>query len=145
MNLFLFRWLIQMIAVWAATAIVPGVDYDDWQSLLIAALVLGILNSLVKPILKIISIPFIIMTLGLFLIVINAILLRMTAWLVTGFHVSGFWPAIGASLVISIVSMFLGYNRTARRSTRRVVTDDFEPPFPPRNGPPPGNGPIIDV
>lgn len=131
-----------MIAVWVASAIVPGVSYDNAKSLLIAALVLGILNSLVKPIMQVISIPFIIMTLGLFLLVINALLLRMTAWLVDGFHVSGFWPAVGASLVISIVSMFLGYNRVKKRTT--IVNDD-EPPFSAGNGPPPGKGPIIDV
>lgn len=134
-----------MIGVWVATAIVPGIKYDDWQSLLVAALVLGILNSLVKPMLQLISIPFIIMTFGLFLLVINALLLRMTAWLVEGFHVAGFWPAVGASLVISIVSMFLGYNRTSRRKTRRDAEIEVEPTYQPRQGPPPGKGPIIDV
>ncbi len=131
-----------MIAVWVASAIVPGVSYDNAQSLLIAALVLGILNSLVKPVMQLVSIPFIIMTFGLFLLVINALMLRMTAWLVEGFHVSGFWPAVGASLVISIVSMFLGYNR---KETTKVTTNEDQPPFTNGNEPPPGKGPIIDV
>jgi len=138
----LLRWIIQMIAVWVATAIVPGVSYDNAQSLLIAALVLSILNILVKPVMQVISIPFIIMTFGLFLLVINALLIRMTAWLVNGFHVSGFWSAVGASLVISIVSMFFGYNRLKKRV---VAPDDDEPTFTAGNGPPPGKGPIIDV
>jgi len=142
MSKFIFRWIVQMIAVWAATKIVSGISYDDWQSLLIAALVLGILNSLVKPVLQVLSIPFIIMTLGLFLIVINAILLRITSGLVHGFHVTGFWPAVGGSLVISVVSMFLGYPR----AKRRIVVDRQEPPDDlTTNGPPPGKGPIIDV
>lgn len=141
---FIFRWLVQMVAVWVAAGIIPGIGYDNGQSLLIAALVLGILNSLVKPVLKVVSIPFIIMTFGLFLLVINALLLRMTAWLVTGFHVSGFWSAVGGSLVISIVSMLLGYNK----KPPRIVVNRTEPeqqPYSSSNGPPPGKGPIIDV
>lgn len=132
-----------MVAVWVAANIIPGIVYDNWQSLFVAALVLGILNSLVKPVLQIVSIPFIIMTLGLFLLVINAILLRMTAWLVDGFHVSGFWPAMGGSLVISIVSMFLGYSKIKKRIV--IDRDRPEPPSFTQYGPPPGNGPIIDV
>jgi len=139
---FIFRGIILMTAVWIAAAIVDGISYDNWQSLLIATLVLGILNSVVKPVLQILSIPFIVLSLGFFLLVINAILLHMTAWLVPGFHVSGFWPAVWGSIVISIVSMFLGYNR--RQAP--VVVDRPEPfSSSTRNGPPPGNGPIIDV
>lgn len=140
---FLFRWLGQTIAVAVAAAVVHGIHYDNWLSLLIAALVLGILNSLVKPILKILSLPFIIMTFGLFLLVINALLLRMVAWLVNGFHVDGFWPAVWGSLVISIVSLFLGYNRPARRN--RIIIDRTPSENSNRRGPPPGEGPIIDV
>jgi len=141
MSDFIFRWFVQMIAVWVATKIISGINCDDWPSLLIAALVLGILNSFVKPILKVLSIPFIIMTLGLFLIVINAGLLLLTAHLVEGFHVTGFWPAVGGSLVISIVSMFLGYPK----AKRRVVINRQEQQDYTTNGPPPGKGPIIDV
>jgi putative membrane protein len=138
----LFRWFVLMIAVWAATAIVPGVAYTGWQDLLIASLVLAILNVFVRPLLRLISLPFIILTLGLFLLVINALLLELTAWLVPGFRVDGFWPAMGGSLVISLVSVLLGYpNRP-----RHVVVNPPPPgPPPPRQGPPPGKGPIIDV
>jgi len=94
-------------------------------------------------VLQVISIPFIIVTFGFFLLVINAIILHLTAWLVEGFHVSGFLSALCASLVISVVSMFLGYNRNG--NTRRVEYCNREPPFIQGNEPPPGKGPIIDV
>jgi putative membrane protein len=120
---------------------VPHIEYDDWRSLLIAALVLGVLNTVVRPILRLISLPFIILSFGLFLLVINALLLKLTAWLVPGFHVAGFWPAVGASVVISIVSMFLGYSGGPRR---RIVVNDVNAPPSDRTAPP-GKGPIIDV
>jgi putative membrane protein len=138
----LFRWMVLSIAVWVAAAIVPGVAYSRAQDVLVAALVLGILNACVKPVLQLVSIPFILVTLGLFLVVINALLLRLTAWLVPGFTVAGFWPAAGGSLVISLVGVFLGYSPRPRQAVYHV-------PRPPsrrqRGGPPPGKGPIIDV
>jgi putative membrane protein len=143
----LFRWFILTIAVWAATQIVPGVSYERPPDLLIAALVLGILNAFVRPLLRLISLPFIILTFGFFLLVINALLLWLTSKLVHGFHVAGFWPAAWASLVVSLVSFFLGYSRP--RQTRARIIFNHAPPPPPtprrRKGPPPGKGPIIDV
>ena len=118
------------------------------QDLLIAALVLGVLNALVKPILRLISLPFIILTFGLFLVVINALLLWLTSRLVSGFHVHGFRHAVGASLVVSLVSMLLGYSgRRRARSQPRIIINHPPPPSPPPalRGPPPGKGPIIDV
>jgi putative membrane protein len=136
------RWIVLALAVWAAAAIVPGIDYDDGQSLLIAALVLGVLNAFVKPALSILSLPFVVLTLGLFLVVVNAIVLLLTAWLVPGFHVNGFWPAAGGSLVISIVSFFLG-SPELRDGTIVITRVKTVSPIPRR--PPPGKGPIIDV
>ena len=107
----LVRWLILTFAVWVAAHLVPGIAYDHWQSLLIAALVLGILNAFVKPILMLISLPLIFFTFGLFLVLINALLLKATSWLVPGLHVASFWSALGGSLVVSIVSLFFGYSR----------------------------------
>ena len=107
----LVRWLILTLAVWVAAYVVPGITYDHWQSLLIAALVLGILNAFVKPILMLISLPLIFVTFGFFLVLINALLLKATAWLVPGLHVASFWSALGGSLVVSIVSLFFGYRR----------------------------------
>ena len=137
----LARWFVLTISVWAATAIVPGVSYQRWQDLLIAALVLGVLNALVKPVLQLISLPFILFSLGLFLLVINALLLLLTEHLVHGFHVAGFWSAVGGSVVISVVSMFLGHSKRSSRSAPRSAP----PPPKPHYGPPPGKGPIIDV
>ena len=137
------RWFVLVVAVWASANIVHGITYDDLQALLIAALVLSVLNSFVKPLLLLIAMPFVVLTLGLFLFVINALLLWLTSRMVAGFHVAGFWPAVGASLIISVISMFLGQTGrragTARRPMEYVATD--------RDGrrPPPGKGPIIDV
>lgn len=104
----LIRWLITTLAVWVAVELVPGLDYDRWQALVLAALVLGILNTFVKPLLTFISIPFIIVTLGFFLIFINAVLLKLTAWLVPGFWVANWLSAFAGSIIISIVSFFFG-------------------------------------
>ena len=134
----IIRWFILTLAVWVSAHIIPGIQYDIWQNLLIAALVLGILNVFVKPILMLISMPFIVVTLGFFLILINALLLKLTAWLVPGFHVASFWSALGGGLVISIVSFFIGRPRPSYQV----------PPPPPDTGPhnpPPGKGPIIDL
>jgi len=103
-----FRWLITTLAVWVAVELVPGLGYDRWQTLVLAALVLGILNTFVKPLLTFISIPFIIVTLGFFLIFINAALLKLTAALVPGFLVADWLSAFAGSIIISIVSFFFG-------------------------------------
>lgn len=134
----MFRWFILTLAVWVSAHIIPGIHYDIWQNLLIAALVLGILNVFVKPLLTLISLPFIIVTLGLFLVLINALLLKLTAWLVPGFYVASFWSALGGGLVISIVSFFFGRPRPYFR------VRSFPPDIGPHD-PPPGKGPIIDL
>lgn len=102
------RWLITTLAVWAAVELVPGLDYDRWPTLLLAALVLGILNVFVKPLLTLVTIPLVIVTLGLFLIVINAALLKLTAWLVPGFLVADWLSAFLGSIIISLVTFFFG-------------------------------------
>ena len=142
---FIFRWLILTIAVWVATRLVYGVTFDHTQDLLIAALVLGVLTAFVKPLLRLLSLPFIILTFGFFLLVINALLLWVTSKLVSGFHVSGFWAALWASLVVSLVSFFLGYSNRGRPRSRIVINHPPPPSPPTPQGPPPGKGPIIDV
>lgn len=138
----ILRWIVLALAVWVAATIVPGISYDNWQSLLIAALVLGILNAFVKPALKLLSLPFIVVTLGLFLLVVNALVLLLAAWLVSGFHVAGFWSAVGGSLVVSIVSFFLG---SPDRRSAQIVVDRVETVSAIPRSPPPGKGPVIDV
>jgi putative membrane protein len=136
----ILRWGILTVGVWIAAVIVPGIFYESWQGLWIAALTLGILNTFVRPMLRAISLPFIIVTFGFFLLVINAILLGVTAWIVPGFSVSGFWPALGGSVVISVISMFFSSSMVERtvRPNRTYVSS-------PGGGVPPGKGPIIDV
>ncbi len=142
----LIRWLLMAIAVWMSDILVAGVYTDDGTSLLAAALILGILNALVKPILVLVAMPLVVMTLGFMLLFINAFLLLLTARLVPGFHVIGFGSAMWASLVISIMSMILGNNRrTINRSSRKPPTAEaYSEPTRIRT-PPPGKGPIIDV
>jgi putative membrane protein len=106
---FAIRSVITMVAVLAAAHLLPGIAVDAWPSALGAALVLGILNAAVRPLLLLLSIPFIIVTLGLFIFVVNAALLGLAAWLVPGFHVAGFWSAIFGSLVISLISGVLNF------------------------------------
>jgi putative membrane protein len=137
----LLRWFVLSIAVWIAAVIVPGIHYDNWKSILAAALVLGVLNTFAKPALRILSLPFIFVTLGFFLLVINAILLLLTAWLVSGFHVAGFWSAVFGSLVISIVSMVLG--NPGQRS--HLYVERTQTLYSTPRSVPPGKGPVIDV
>jgi len=112
MTKFLSRWLINAVALYLAAEIVPGiVRTGDWMALALVALVFGVVNALLGPILKFLSCPLILLSLGVFTIVINAALLLLTsslsdAWNL-GFHVAGFWPAFLGSLLISAVSIVL--------------------------------------
>jgi len=103
----IIRVLITGIAVFLAVMIVPGLQVDSFPAGIAVVLVLTILNLLVRPILLMLTLPLIVLSLGLFLIVVNALLLELTAYLVTGFSVMGFWPAVGGSVVISLVTMIL--------------------------------------
>jgi putative membrane protein len=101
------RVLITGIAVFLAVMIVPGLEIDSLSAGLAAVLVLTLLNLLVRPLLFVLTLPLIVLSMGLFLIVVNALLLELTAYLVSGFSVTGFWPAIGGAIVISLVTMIL--------------------------------------
>jgi putative membrane protein len=108
----LLRILVNAAALWVATEIVPGVEHTGpWTSLLLVALVFGLLNALVRPILKLLTCPLILLTLGLFTFVINAIVLWLTSAisgsLGLGFQVSGFWAAFLGALVVTVVSVLL--------------------------------------
>ena len=110
------RVLITGIAVFLAVMIVPGLDVDSLPAGLAVILVLTFLNLLVRPILFVLTLPFIVLSLGLFLIVVNALLLELTAYLVKGFTVAGFWPAVGGAVVISLVTMILNAWTSDHRS-----------------------------
>lgn len=108
----LLRILINAAALWAATQIVPGVRHDGPStSLLLVALVFGVLNAIVRPILKLLTCPLILLTLGLFTFVINAVMLWLTSAVSEsfglGFHVDGFVAAFLGALVVTIVSVLL--------------------------------------
>ncbi|MFY4728231.1 phage holin family protein [Nitrospira sp. BLG_2] len=103
----LTRVLITGIAVFLAIAIVPGLEADSLFTGIAAVLVLTFLNVILRPILFLLTLPLIVFTLGLFLVVLNALLLQFTAFLVKGFTVSGFWPAVGGALIISLVTTIL--------------------------------------
>lgn len=101
---FLIRTVIAAVALWVAVSIVPGLGAKDAGTLVLAAIVLGIVNATVRPVAVFLSIPVTILTFGLFLLVVNAGMLSLVAWLVPSFTVSGFWAALFGSAVVSIVS-----------------------------------------
>ncbi|HLZ32423.1 MAG TPA: phage holin family protein, partial [Nitrospira sp.] len=121
------RILITGIAVFLAVATVPGIEADSFVAGLAAVLVLTILNLIIRPILFVLTLPLIVLSLGLFLVVLNALLLEFTAYLVKGFTVSGFWPAVGGALVISIVTTILNLFAADRRQVD-IRTDEPRQP-----------------
>jgi putative membrane protein len=109
MKNFILRIVINGFALWAAAYFVDGVTLsDDLGQVAIVALVFGLANAVLKPILMVLSFPFRILTLGLFALVVNAAMLMVTASVVDGFGVSGWVPAILGSIVVSLVTMVLG-------------------------------------
>jgi putative membrane protein len=113
------RVLITGMAVFLAVMLVPGLEVDSLSAGFTTVLVLTVLNLLVRPILLVLTLPLIVLSLGLFLIVVNALLLELTAYLVSGFSVTGFWPAVGGAVVISLVTMILNAWTSDRRPTER--------------------------
>ncbi|NOH00908.1 MAG: phage holin family protein [Chloroflexi bacterium] len=112
MTKFVIRWLINAVALYAAVWIVPGIEYiGNWTGILWLALIIGLLNALVRPVLKFLTCPLIILTLGLFTIVINTVMLLLTRIIGQSFGiglmVDGFWSALLGSLVMSIVSVVM--------------------------------------
>ena len=103
----LIRLGITGVAVLLASQIVPGIEVRSLSAGVSATLLLAFLNALVRPILYFLSLPLIIFTLGLFILIINAVLLQLVSWLVKGFEVSGFWPSFWGALLISLVSAVL--------------------------------------
>lgn len=109
---FILRLLVNAAAIWAAIRLVPGITHvGSWGSLLGVALVFGVVNAIVRPLLLLFSLPLLVITLGLFTLVVNALLLWLTSSLSSslglGFTISGFWAAFFGALVISLVSLGL--------------------------------------
>ena len=143
---FVHRFLVSTFAVIIAVNLVEDITYKTWEQLLLASLVLGTLNAFVRPLLLLGCLPLLILSLGLFLLVINAMLLLLTGELVPGFTVPGFWPAFWGALVISIVTIIVNKitgggdsnftlhrprPEAGRKSRSRLDDDD--------------DGPVIDV
>jgi putative membrane protein len=105
--------LINAVALWAAASFIPGIHAGGIGSLVLMALVFGLVNALIRPFLKLLSCPIILLTLGLFTLVLNALMLWLSAWLGRGlgidFAVAGFWPAFWGALVVTVVSTILSF------------------------------------
>ncbi|WNM59136.1 phage holin family protein [Candidatus Nitrospira allomarina] len=101
---FLIRCGITGFAVLLASQIIPGIEITGVASGIAAVVILAFLNSIIRPVLYLLSAPFIFVTLGLFMVLINGFLLYLVSILVKGFIVSGFWPAVGGAIIISLVS-----------------------------------------
>lgn len=109
----ILRIIINSAALWAAAAFVPGIRYNTLWSLVATALIFGVVNALIRPVLKLLSCPVIVLTLGLFTLVLNALMLMLTArighFFGIGFTVHGFWAAFFGALIVSIVSTVLAW------------------------------------
>lgn len=118
MSRLLAHWFLISVALGVTAWILPGVRLDSVAALLVAALVLGFLNAVLKPVLVLLTLPITILTLGLFYLVLNAILFALGATLVPGFHVDGFgWALLGA-ILLGLLSTFLGTFLREERSGR---------------------------
>jgi putative membrane protein len=117
----LLHWLLNAAALWVAAALIPGLDFTAGPGkLLLVAAVFGIVNSTLRPLLTILTCPLIVLTLGLFTLVLNALMLMVTGWLSEswnlGFTVSGFWAAFFGGLVVGVVSMLLSLGLEPKES-----------------------------
>lgn len=117
MGSFVVRVLATAVALWVATWLIPGIkvggsDTEGVLTLLGVSLILGVVNAIVKPIASLLSLPAIVLTLGLFLLVVNALMLWLAAWVAGGlglaFEVDGFWAAFWGGLVVSVVTWLIG-------------------------------------
>lgn len=117
---FLLRVLIVAAGLWLASAIVPGVEIGDGWTLLWAALLLGIVNAIVRPIVIIMTLPLTILTLGLFLLIVNAGMLSLVAWMLDGMAVAGFWSAFFGAIVVSITGWLVTWFIGDRGSVERI-------------------------
>ena len=105
MTKFILRWIINAIAIFLAIKFVPGIHLESLFSIIWLALIFGLANAFLRPLLKLLTCPLIILTLGLFLLVLNAGMLWITALIVPGFRVHGILPALLGSMILSIVGM----------------------------------------
>jgi len=125
MRYLILRLIINAIALFAATQVgVPGLRFDgDWKTIVVVAFIFGLVNALIRPLLTLLTCPLVLLTLGLFTLVINALMLALTGWFAEQFHlgfvVDGFWAAFVGALVVSVVSwaltLIVGEGRERRK------------------------------
>jgi putative membrane protein len=137
-NQLVVRWFVLAVGVMLAAAFVPGIASDGGVPLVVVAILLSFLNAVLKPLLVLFTFPFILVTLGLGMVVINAFLFLLAGRLVHGFHVDGFGSACWGAIVVSLTNMAAGLFRDRRPPGPR-------PPHAPGSAPPPGNGDVIDI
>lgn len=112
---FLVFWGVNTLSLWVAGDLFDGISFTTRKSLFLSGLMLGIVNTFLKPVLLVLTLPLSIVTMGLFVLVINALMLLLTAWLVPGFVVAGFWSGFFVAIFVAVFSFILnsmlGYNR----------------------------------
>ena len=107
---FILRAVISALGLWIATRWVSGIRIDDAGTLILAGLLLGVVNAIVRPIVILLTLPITIVTLGFFLLVVNAGMVGLVAWLLPGFHINGgFWPALLTALIVGITGWFASW------------------------------------
>jgi putative membrane protein len=104
---FIAFWFVNTLVLWVASQLFSSISFSGWRALLVSGLAFGIAQTVLKPVLVLLTLPITILTLGLFLLVINALILLLVAWLVPGFQLAGFWHAVGIGLFVSIFSLVL--------------------------------------
>jgi len=125
----LIRWLVTTIAIFMVPSLVPGVKVEGIGAALAAAAILGILNALVRPILIILTLPLTILTLGVFILIINALLFQLAGAIVSGIHVASFWSAFFASIIVSLVSWILNSAVSGGAGERTVIVRRWDGPI----------------
>lgn len=130
----LVRWVVLALGVMLATKIVPGIACEDGPTLVAVVLLLSFFNAILKPLLVLFTLPFIVFTLGLGVLLINALLFLFVGELVQGFVVNGFWSALGGSVVVSLTNVIVS-----------VLTRSTTAPKPPPRGRKPKDDDVIDV
>ncbi len=113
---FLVHWLVIALALWGTAAILPGVGFASTTALAVAAIVLGLVNALVRPVLTILTLPITILTLGLFYLLVNGFVFFLASKIVPGFEVAGFWWAVLGALIVGVISWFVGAFEEKKKS-----------------------------
>jgi putative membrane protein len=123
---FLVRLLITALGLWVADQLLAGIGFDSTGSLIVSALLLGVVNAVIRPIILILTLPLTVLTLGLFILIVNGISLALVAWLVPGFHIAGLGSATVGAIIVGLTSWaasaFVGGSGRIERLKRVEVT-----------------------